>query len=87
MTVEEVRNVGLELGLPYDLVYKTPSDGLCGKTDEDSLGFTYADLDRYLRTGLCDPKVKELIDRKHRNNEFKLKPIPKYEFGKVLAKR
>lgn len=87
LTVEEVRKVGLELGLPYDLVYKTPSDGLCGKTDEDSLGFTYADLDRYLRTGLCDPKVKELIDRKHRNNEFKLKPIPKYEFGKELAKR
>jgi NAD+ synthase len=86
LTVEEVRKVGLELGLPYDLVYKTPSDGLCGKTDEDNLGFTYADLDRYLRTGECDPVVKELIDRKHAINEFKLKPIPKFEYGKVLAK-
>ena len=86
LTVEEVRKVGLELGLPYDLVYKTPSDGLCGKTDEDSLGFTYAALDKYLRTGECDPEVQALIDRKHKINEFKLKEIPKFEYGKVLAK-
>ena len=85
-TVEEVKKIGLELGLPYDLVYKTPSDGLCGKTDEDNLGFTYAALDKYLREGVCDEKVKELIDKKHFANEFKLKPIPKFEYGKVLAK-
>ncbi len=85
-TVEEVRKIGLELGLPYDLVYKTPSDGLCGKTDEDRLGFTYADLDRYLRTCECDPKVKELIDQRHLRNKFKLEPIPTFEYGKVLAK-
>ena len=87
-TVEEVRKIGLALGLPYDLVYKTPSDGLCGKTDEDNLGFTYATLDKYLRTGICeDPKIKELIDRKHAINEFKLKPIPSFEYGKVLIKK
>ena len=85
-TVDEVRKIGLELGLPYDLVYKTPADGLCGKTDEDNLGFSYADLDKYLRTGECDPAVKAMIDRKHQINEFKLKPIPKFEYGKVLAK-
>ena len=86
LTVEEVKKLGIELGLPYELVYKTPSDGLCGKTDEDNLGFTYAALDKYLREGICDPAVKELIDRKHMANLFKLKPIPKYEYGKVLAK-
>ena len=86
-TVDEVRKIGLELGLPYDLVYKTPSDGLCGKTDEDNLGFSYAVLDKYLRTGICeDPEAKALIDRKHQINEFKLKPIPSFEYGKVLAK-
>jgi NAD+ synthase len=62
-----------------DLVEKTPSDGLCGKTDEDNLGFTYAVLDRYIRTGVCeDEATKELIDRKHRLNLFKLKPIPHF---------
>jgi len=80
LTVAEVLEVGTELGLPRELVYKTPSDGLCGKTDEDNLGFTYAVLDRYIRTGVCeDPATKALIDRKHELNLFKLKPIPHFE--------
>ena len=81
LTVQEVIAVGLELGIPHDLVVKTPSDGLCGKTDEDNLGFTYAVLDRYIRTGECDdPKIKALIDDKHVKNLFKLKPIPHFEY-------
>ena len=84
MTVQEVIAVGLELGLPVELVKKAPSDGLCGKTDEDNLGFTYAVLDRYIRTGECDdPATKELIDRKHRLNLFKLKPIPFFNYKEV----
>ncbi|MBR6885956.1 MAG: NAD(+) synthase [Bacteroidales bacterium] len=80
LTVAEVIAVGKELDLPVDLVEKTPSDGLCGKSDEDNLGFTYAVLDRYIRTGVCeDPAVKALIDRKHVLNEFKLKPIPHFQ--------
>ena len=87
LTVDEVRKIGLELGLPYDLVYKIPSDGLCGKTDEDNLGFTYEVLDKYLRTGICeDLKIKELIDKKHKINEFKLKLMDSYEYGKIKAK-
>ena len=81
LTVQEVIAVGLELGLPHDLVVKTPSDGLCGKTDEDNLGFTYAVLDKYIRTGVCDdPAAKALIDDKHRKNLFKLKPIPFFKY-------
>ncbi len=84
MTVQEVLAVGLELGLPRELVFKTPSDGLCGKTDEDNLGFTYAALDKYIRTGVCeDPEVKERIDRKHRMNLFKMKPIPHFDWTEV----
>ena len=80
LTVQEVVAIGKELGLPVDLVEKTPSDGLCGKTDEDNLGFTYAVLDSYIRTGICeDPDTKALIDRKHELNLFKLKPIPHFE--------
>ena len=41
LMVDEVKQIGHELSLPADLVDKMPSDGLCGKTDEDNLGFTY----------------------------------------------
>ena len=68
------------MGLPSDLVEKTPIDGLCGKTDEDNLGFTYAELDRYIRTGEIDDLAKkELIDRKHKANLFKLELMPCFE--------
>ena len=80
LTVAEVKEIGHLLGLPYDLVEKVPIDGLCGKTDEDNLGFTYAVLDRYIRTGeIDDPAVKERIDRLHRINQFKLELMPIFE--------
>ena len=80
LTVEEVVAIGKILELPLDLVVKTPSDGLCGKSDEDNLGFSYAVLDRYIRTGICeDPVAKARIDHKHVMNLFKLKPIPHFE--------
>lgn len=87
LTVTEVRKIGIELGLPEDLVYKTPSDGLSGKTDEDNLGFTYEILDKYIREGICeDKKIKKLIDDRHKQNEFKLKPIPFYKYGTIKIK-
>lgn len=77
LTVDEVKQIGRYLELPIDLVDKAPSDGLCGKTDEDNLGFTYNVLDQYIRTGKCeDEKTRELIERKHVMNEFKLKSLP-----------
>ena len=80
LTVAEVLAIGEVLGLPRELVHKAPSDGLTGLTDEDNLGFTYAVLDKYIRTGVCeDPDTRALIDRKHRMNLFKLKPIPHFE--------
>ena len=86
LTVGEVKELGMELGLPRELVYKAPSDGLCGKTDEDNLGFTYATLDNYLRTGVCeDENIKNIIDRKHRINKFKLELMPSYKYGEVKA--
>ncbi len=79
LTVDEVKQIGRLLQLPDVLVDKTPIDGLCGKTDEDNLGFTYAELDRYIRTGeIDDPAKKERIDRLHRNNLFKLQLMPSF---------
>ena len=73
--------MGKFLGLPLHLVDKVPSDGLTDRTDEDNLGFTYAVLDKYIRTGVCeDESTKARIDRLHLLNEFKLKPIPCFEY-------
>ena len=81
LTVTEVKAIGYELGLPMKLIEKTPSDGLCGKTDEDNLGFSYDVLDRYIRTGVCeDATAKERIDRLHKKNLFKLMPMPTFEY-------
>ncbi|MBQ8027340.1 MAG: NAD(+) synthase [Clostridia bacterium] len=77
ITVTEAKEIGYLLGLPRELVDKVPIDGLCGKTDEENLGFTYAELDIYIRTGkIEDEAKKELIDRKHKANLFKLQLMP-----------
>ena len=44
------------MGLPYDLVHKTPADGLTGKSDEENFGFTYKELDTLIE------KLKTLIN-------------------------
>lgn len=79
LTKTEVKLIGKELGLPYDLVNKTPIDGLCGKTDEDNFGFSYEVLDKYIRTGVIeDENTKMKIDDMHRKNMFKLEPMPHF---------
>ena len=79
LTVQEIKAIGHLLDLPKELVEKIPIDGLCGKTDEDNLGFTYAVLDRYIRTGeIDDLEVKALIDSKHEKNLFKLQLMPAF---------
>lgn len=79
LTVQEVKAVGRALGLPDEFVEKPPIDGLCGKTDEDNLGFTYATLDRYIRTGVCeDAATRARIDRLHKMNLFKLQLMPSF---------
>lgn len=80
LTVAEMKQIGRALGLPDVLVDKIPIDGLCGKTDEDNLGFTYAELDRYIRTGEIDDAAhKEKIDSMHVRNLFKLRLMPSFE--------
>lgn len=79
LTVTEIKQIGRVLGLPDDLIDKVPSDGLCGKTDEDNLGFTYDALDRYIRTGeIEDEEVKKRIDTMHEKNLFKLQLMPSF---------
>ena len=77
-----MKQIGRLLGLPDVLVDKVPIDGLCGKTDEDNLGFTYAELDRYIRTGeIDDMEKKAKIDRMHEMNLFKMQLMPAFVPG------
>lgn len=81
LTVTEVKAIGRELGLPKKLIEKVPSDGLCGKTDEDNLGFTYAALDKYIRDGKIESEeLKSKIDAMHEKNLFKLQLMPAFEY-------
>lgn len=74
LCVREVLALGRELGLPEILVNKVPIDGLCGQTDEEKLGFTYAMLDAYIRDGVEPPaEIKARIDRLYALNRFKVR--------------
>ena len=76
-TVREVLQLGKALGLPEQLIYKTPSDGLSGLSDEDNLSFSYEVLDDYMEQGICpDPTIREKINWLHKQNLHKLQPIP-----------
>lgn len=86
LTVTEVKAIGYELGLPEEFIEKTPSDGLCGKTDEDNLGFSYDVLDRYIRTGrIADIDTGHKIDCMHQKNLFKMRPIPSFPYGDIFS--
>lgn len=79
LTVREVLEIGDELGLPEHLVHKTPSDGMCGKSDEDNLGFTYEELDDFLLgTGKVSEETMAKIERLHLSTRHKYEPIPAY---------
>ncbi len=80
LTVTEVKAIGYELGLPVELIEKVPADGLCGKTDEENIGFSYAVLDKYIRQGICeDSDIKQKIDILHTRNLFKLELMPAFD--------
>ena len=79
LTVREVLKIGDKLGLPKHLVHKAPSDGMCGKTDEDNLGFTYEQLDDYiLGTGAVDAEVVKKIEKLHKATRHKYQPMPTF---------
>ena len=90
LTKTEVVELGDYMNLPSELVHKTPSDGMCGKSDEDNMGFTYDELDDYLLTlrKPKNPEVLEKIQKMHNNPNTKLKlismPSPADQWKKEL---
>ena len=89
LTKTEVVALGDYLGINQKWTHKTPSDGMCGATDEDKLGFTYETLDNYIRKGIM-PKAKETLDRimfLHKKSHFKHENIriPTCEIGALIC--
>lgn len=87
-TVEEILTMGSlpQVSISHHLLFKTPSDGLCGQTDEEKLGFTYQELSRYIRTGEIENiEHKDKIDRLHKQNLFKLLPMETCKNNLIVA--
>lgn len=81
LTVREVLAIGDDLGLPHELVHKTPSDGMSGMSDEDKLGFTYEELDAYL---FNEGPANDRISKLHKINEHKRLPMPMFRPFRML---
>jgi len=85
-TKTEVKQIGDYLGLPHNLVHKTPADGLSGLSDEENMKIKYDVLDKYIRTQLYNKEDKieeEMIKRiinMHKAAIHKLNPIPCYNY-------
>lgn len=77
LTCSEVIALGRELDLPKEFIEKVPADGLCGSTDEDAFGFSYDELDRWIRLGVKGEHHSEIIC-KHNKNRFKKLDLPHY---------
>ncbi|HUH14218.1 MAG TPA: NAD(+) synthase [Longimicrobiales bacterium] len=74
----EVRALAGLLGVPEEVVARPPSAGLApGQTDEDEMGVTYAQLDRWILEGSSgDAEADERIERRVRLSEHKRRPAP-----------
>jgi NAD+ synthase len=73
----EVRALAAHLGIPDDVITRTPSAGLWpGQTDEGEMGLTYAVLDRYLLTGEAPAEVRTRIEQLHATSEHKRRLPP-----------
>lgn len=88
-TTDEVVAIGDYLDIPWGLTHKVPADGLCGQTDEDNLGVTYAEINNFIKnivrpfapydvTDSCD-KYPEVL-KKYRAASHKNNPIPEFKW-------
>ena len=77
LTCSKIREIGFKLDLPNELVDKTPSDGLTGKSDEENLGVSYNEIEAFIEGRFSELSEEALVKiaEKHRNSEFKRKVL------------
>jgi len=77
----QIRELACFLDIPQQIIDKPPSADLWeGQTDEDELGFSYEELDRYLITGEANDELKKKIETMIANNYHKRQPPPVARF-------
>ena len=76
--IDEVIEIGKYLEVPEQVLFKSPSDGLSGKTDEDKLGVKYKDITSVINGEKVSNEVKSKVDKLHTNNLHKFN-IPVYQ--------
>ena len=73
----EVKEIARFLGIPQAIIDKPPSAGLWqGQTDENEMGVSYEELDRYLTTGEAPAELKQKIESMMAISEHKRQPPP-----------
>ena len=77
-TVSEVIKLGEVLNVPESILYKKPSDGLSNQTDEDKLGVTYSDIEKYMNNESLTSEVAQKIEKLHHGSRHKFN-IPMYK--------
>ena len=77
----EVRELGWHLGVMDEIIDAPPTDGLWddGRSDEDQIGATYAQLEEAMETA-TGPAV-DVLYRFNKQNRHKMEPIPTFKLG------
>lgn len=78
----QVRKLAFHFNIPQKIIDKTPTAGLwSGQTDEEEMGITYDELDKYILTGETEnPEIKNRINTLYKKSEHKRRPpqIPEF---------
>lgn len=81
LTVDEVIAVGEVLDVPREVLYRTPDDGLSGKSDEEKMGVKYVDISKVVRGKKVAKKEFDKIEKLYKNSRHKFN-VPKFELKK-----
>ena len=75
----EVRELGSYLRVRREIIDAKPTDGLWedGRSDEDQIGATYAELEEAMAKGTG--KAVDILSRFNRQNRHKMEPIPTFK--------
>ena len=75
----EVRELGSYIGVRREIIDAKPTDGLWedGRSDEDQIGATYAELEEAMENGTGN--AVDILSRFNRKNRHKMEPIPTFK--------
>lgn len=81
LLVSDIIELGRILTLPEDFLLKPPSDGLTGKTDEEVLGISYSDIEKFINDEFLSAEALNKIVQKYEYSKHKRESIPTFYYG------